>query len=346
MFLNCNSLNALYIPGINISQVNNVADLLTSQLKYLNIMGATLSDSVKNAIMTPSLSGIIICQDKNQISNTGNNDFKNKEICCNFNSENGKCESSNYITIFYPQNNNNNYQFSFSEDYSDKKGLIDFIINGESILTKNDINDIPITINQNNYQIEIHFSSNITTLEGFFSGMKDIISVDLSNFDSSYLTSVKNMFSGCTSLELVDFSNFNTEKITDMSSMFEGCSNLIFLNLNNFNTQNVTDMNSMFSGCTSLKYLDISSFNMGKVDNTEIMFEGIQALKYINLDEIKYFDKNIVENNLNKINGLRVCQKENIITNEQAIKECCLFNTTTMGCENNTTNYMILYYGK
>ena len=25
MFLNCNSLNALYIPGINISQVNNVA---------------------------------------------------------------------------------------------------------------------------------------------------------------------------------------------------------------------------------------------------------------------------------------------------------------------------------
>ena len=144
MFLNCNSLSALHIPGFDLNQVNNAANMLTSQLKYLNIMGATLSDSVKSAFMIPSLSGIFICQDKNQISNTGNNDFKYKEICCHFNSENGKCESSNYITIYYPQNNNNNYQFSFSEDFSDKKGLIGFIINGDSILSKN---DIPITIN-------------------------------------------------------------------------------------------------------------------------------------------------------------------------------------------------------
>jgi len=36
---------------------------------------------------------------------------------------------------------------------------------------------------------------------------------------------------------------------------------------------------------------------------------------------IQYFDKNIVENSLNKIKGLIVCQKENIITNEQAIKQ-------------------------
>ena len=128
MFSNCNSLSALYIPGLDLSQVNNADNMLSSQLKYLNIMGATLSDTVKSAIATPSLNGIFIRQDKNRISNTGNNDFKYKEIFCNFNSENGKCESSNYVTIYYPQKNNNNYQFSFSEDYSDKKGLIDLLL--------------------------------------------------------------------------------------------------------------------------------------------------------------------------------------------------------------------------
>ena len=83
--------------------------------------------------------------------------------------------------------------------------------------------------------------------------------------------------------------------------MFEGCSQLNFLYLKKFNTQNVKNMNSIFSRCDSLKYLYISSFNMEKVENTEKMFEGIEGLRYINLEGIKYFDKNILENNINNI---------------------------------------------
>ena len=33
MFLNCNSLSALHIPGFDLNQVNNAANMLTSQLK-------------------------------------------------------------------------------------------------------------------------------------------------------------------------------------------------------------------------------------------------------------------------------------------------------------------------
>ena len=217
MLIGCNSLKALYIPGLDLSKVNNANNLFiddgsgSMQLKYFYVIGSTFSESILNEIKS-SLNEIIVCQDNNQVSSEGNKDFKYIEKCCNFNSEKGKCVTSNYITIHYPNNDTNGqgYQFSIPENY---KNLIEFINKGDSILTKNYTN---ININQNDFQIEIHFSSNITTLEEFFSGMKDIISVDFNNFYSSDLTSVKKMFSGCSSLESVDFSNFNTEKITDI----------------------------------------------------------------------------------------------------------------------------------
>ena len=85
---------------------------------------------------------------------------------------------------------------------------------------------------------------------------------------------------------------------------------------------------------------------MKKVSNTENMFKGIEKLEYINLYGIQNLDKNIVEDNLNKINKLTVCQKENIITNEKAVKECCFFNTTIMQCQKKIINIITLYYEK
>ena len=318
VFDECNSLNTIYMSGLDLSKVKNVNSVFNSNLKYLDIIGAKLSANIKNAIWN-QFTELTICQENGVLTNSNNQNIKYKEMCCHFNSETGKCESLNYITVYFPQSDESNgYRFSLNSNYKDK---IAFINNGNSLVLKDD--DFPITVNQD--YLEIHFQSDITSLEGFFDGeteklMKNIISVDLSHFDSSYLTSVNKMFYQCTSLKLVNFRNFKTENITDMSSMF--------------------------SGSTSLQYLDISSFNLEKVSNFDNMFEGIEGLKYINLWGVQYFNKNIVENSLNKIKGLIVCQKENIITNEQAIKRCCIFDTAKMECEVDSLNYLSLVYGK
>ena len=80
------------------------------------------------------------------------------------------------------------------ENYKD---LISFIVNGDTLSTKDETN---IKINQKNFQIEIYFSSYIATIEKFLSGMSDMLSVDFSNFYSSNLTYVKEIFKGSTSL--------------------------------------------------------------------------------------------------------------------------------------------------
>ena len=342
----CTSLQAFYMVGLDLSKAENADNAISAfdddsgeiimKLKYLDITNSTLSESLKEVILK-SFNKLIICEKDGYFAKQNE---QYKDFCCDFNIETEKCQSSNYIIVYYPNDKSDaEYQFSLTENYKDQ---INFIINDDMLATKN---DLPININQNNFQIEIHLKSSLTSLESFFEGMENIISVDLSHLDSSSLTSVKKMFYKCTSVKSIEIQDINTENLIDMSSMFEGCSGLTLVNFRNFNTDNVIDMNSIFSGCSSLKFLDISFFNLKNVSNNENMFKGIEKLAYLNLYGIRNFDKMIVEDNLNKIDNLVVCQKENFITNEKASKECCLFDTSIMECESNTANFITLYYG-
>ena len=79
---------------------------------------------------------------------------------------------------------------------------------------KNYIKNEKLVINANT-EIKIYISSDITNLESYFDSEIDtnvvnIISVDLSNFNSSLITNLNNMFKGCTSITNINFSNFNT----------------------------------------------------------------------------------------------------------------------------------------
>ena len=92
-----------------------------------------------------------------------------------------------------------------------------------------------------NTEIKIFLSSSITSLESFFDSSIDpniqkIISIDLSNFDSSKIINMDKMFNGCSSLQSIDLSKFNTAKVTSMSYMFNGCSSLQSIDLSKFNT--------------------------------------------------------------------------------------------------------------
>ena len=124
----------------------------------------------------------------------------------------------------------------------------------------------------------------------FFSKQKDakiknVLDLDLSNFDTSKVTNMQSMFFGIHKLSTLNLSSFDTSNVINMQSMFSGMSNLTNLNLSSFNTSNVTDMSRMFYNTFNLANLDLSSFNTSKVMNMETMFRGARNLTTLNLSD-------------------------------------------------------------
>ena len=111
--------------------------------------------------------------------------------------------------------------------------------------------------------------------------MESLISIDLSNFDTSLVISVQSMFSGCNSLELINLKNFGTSFIIDMNSMFSGCSSLKYIDLSYFDTSSVSNMHSLFYGCSSLTSIDLTNFYTLHVIDMSNMFYGCSSLKKI-----------------------------------------------------------------
>ena len=147
------------------------------------------------------------------------------------------------------------------------------------------------------------FNTNkVINMESMFEGCKNLIFLDLSNFDTSNVINMNFMFSGCLSLEEIKLTNkFNTNKVIDMKSMFNNCKNLFSLDLSNFDTSNVTDMSYMFSNCSSLKEIKlVNKFNTNKVINMESMFNN--CINLISLD-LSNFDTSNVTNMNNMFYG-------------------------------------------
>ncbi len=179
----------------------------------------------------------------------------------------------------------------FKEDCNYSEGFKNEIRNGISFIFNRE-NGKKLTreesfIAHKGFGIEIHFKI-ITTLEAFFSSLYDdnmeyLISIDLSNFNTSSVTTMESMFFESISLEYIDFSNINTSSTTTMESMFYGCISLKSIDLSNFDTSSVTHMGSMFYNCDSLKSLNLSNFNISSVLYMGAMFSDCSSLKSIDL---------------------------------------------------------------
>ena len=105
-----------------------------------------------------------------------------------------------------------------------------------------------------------------------FFNMPNILSLDLSSFDTSRVMNMEGMFSHMSNLTSLDLSNFDTSKVTEMGGMFLEMLSISSLNLSNFNTQNVKNMNGMFKNMKRLATLDISNFNTSNVEGMQLMF--------------------------------------------------------------------------
>ena len=126
-------------------------------------------------------------------------------------------------------------------------------------------------------------TSKVTNMSYMFFSMSNLTSLNLSNFDTSKVTNMVDMFASIRNLTTLDLSNFDTSRVTNMSAMFSGMSSLTSLNISNIDTSQVTDMRWMFHNMSSLTTLNLSNFDTSNVTNMYCMFSGMSNLTTLNL---------------------------------------------------------------
>ena len=136
-------------------------------------------------------------------------------------------------------------------------------------------------------------TSNVANMSHMFNGMRNLTTLNLSNFNTSNVTDMGGMFFSMTNLTTLNLSNFDTSKVTNMGSMFYGISNLTTLNLSNFNTSQVTIMGGMFFNMANLTTLNLSNFDTSNVTDMRSMFNGMTNLASL---DISSFNTKNVEN--------------------------------------------------
>ena len=136
-------------------------------------------------------------------------------------------------------------------------------------------------------------TSKVANMSHMFNGMRNLTTLNLSNFNTSNVTDMGGMFFSMTNLTTLNLSNFDTSKVTNMGSMFYGISNLTTLNLSNFNTSQVTIMGGMFYGMSNLTTLNLFNFNTSKTTDMRSMFNGMTNLASLNISS---FNTENVEN--------------------------------------------------
>jgi len=138
-------------------------------------------------------------------------------------------------------------------------------------------------------------TSKATNMETMFSRMSNLTTLNLSNFDTSKVTRMNSMFEGMSRLTTLDLSNFDTSQVTNMEAMFGYMYGLTSLNISNFNTSQVTVMRDMFSNMRNLSSLNLTNFDTSKVTDMRAMFGymyGLSSLNLTNFDTSKVTDMN------------------------------------------------------
>ena len=139
-------------------------------------------------------------------------------------------------------------------------------------------------LNLEENEIRMKWNYSLTTCNSMFNGLRNIIKMDFSKFDTSHVKEMHSMFRDCSSLTSLDLSNFNTSSVTTMGAMFFSCYSLRYLNLDNFDSSNVVDMQATFYNCSLLTSLNLSSFYTPSLRYVNSMFHDCASLKYLNME--------------------------------------------------------------
>ena len=156
--------------------------------------------------------------------------------------------------------------------------------------------------------------SKATSTAFMFRNCQNLLSLDISSFNTANVTNMGAMFANCSNLDYLDVSALNTAKVTNMDRMFDSCSSLISLNLSNFDTTNVESMYEIFLDCSSLTSLNLSSFNTANVTTMEFMFSGCSALPTLNLSSFNTANVTTMEDMFNGCTALTALDLSNFNT--------------------------------
>ena len=122
------------------------------------------------------------------------------------------------------------------------------------------------------YSVIIKFHNPLKDCSYMFYGCDNIISIDLSSFDTKNIINMKNMFMFCINLKSIDLSNFNTTNVENMENMFYRCKNLIKLNLTSFDIKNVKNISGFIDGCNSLKEINVKKNTFTDLKDDRLKF--------------------------------------------------------------------------
>ena len=174
-------------------------------------------------------------------------------------------------------------------------------------------------------------SSQVNSMTKMFYQCTMLTSVNFNNFDTSLATDISYLFYDCSSLKTLDLSNFNTKSLKTMKSAFNACRSLPSINLDNFDTSGVTEIDGLFSNCNSLREVSLNNFNTSLVKNFSYIFFECNSLGSIDLSSFNTSKANNMEHMFHNCNSLRFLDissfKTPLVTNMNSMfYDCnCLF---------------------
>lgn len=125
----------------------------------------------------------------------------------------------------------------------------------------------------------------IGSLANMFIDDNELISCDLTYFDTSNVTNMHCFFVDCNNLSNLKLGDMNTSNVTDMAEMFKNCQRLTKLDVSRFDTSKVVDMSNMFYDVENVTKLDLSNFDTSKVQNMAGMFASLWGVTTIGYSE-------------------------------------------------------------
>ena len=137
---------------------------------------------------------------------------------------------------------------------------------------------------------EVENITEITTVEGMFSGCSSLEYVDITPFTFEKIENATELFQNCTKLINITFERtINVTVLANVDGMFSGCENIEKIDLKPFNFRNVKSMKKAFHGCKKLQTLEFRPQNdMENIEDLSFLFYGCENLKTVDLKMFKF----------------------------------------------------------
>ena len=176
------------------------------------------------------------------------------------------------------------YSFERIENFTKKENSNNCYLAQELAYNLNTGFNYYLNFNSNKiHTIKIIFKKKLYDCSHLFYDCKEIVEIDMSNFDCSQVTSCESMFDSCISLIKLNLGELDFNLCKNFRGMFCNCGILEKIDVSHFCTKNSTTFEKMFCGCEKLKKADVSKFNSSKCKSINSMFRDCQNLTEINM---------------------------------------------------------------